>query len=80
MVFIPLPFDETLWGGEWHKLRIAKVERLGSALARRTGHKESEALSDVVQRLAALLAKDTTLLNQVPDKEKEYFLIIKFSL
>ena len=54
MAFIPMPV-ETLGG--WHVEAELQVKKLGAALARQSGHEESECVRHLFQRLSILLVK-----------------------
>ena len=53
--FVPLVVDT--FGG-WHEASIAAIKRLGKQVGRAVGKEESEAVSQLRQRLAVMLAKD----------------------
>ena len=62
-----MPLAAETFGG-WHSVADREVRKLGSALARRTGQEEGEAISHLWGRLGVLLQRGNAALlgNRIP--------------
>lgn len=63
--FIPIVAESL---GGWHKVALEQFRKLGSALARHTGHGDGEKVDHLVKRVAILLQRglSSMLLNRIP--------------
>ena len=67
IAFIPVPVvAESL--GNWHKVGLEQLRKLGSALGRHTGQEEGETISHLLARASVLLQKGLSalLLSRIP--------------
>ena len=66
--YVLFPVDSM---GCWHDRAVAKIKKLGSALARSSGEEDSEAIRHVFQRLSVLLAKGNSsiVINRIPQSD-----------
>ena len=54
LAFIPMAAESL---GAWHEVAVGEVKKLGTALARNTGQEESEAISQLFQKISIILMK-----------------------